>query len=51
MDHASIAITLDLYGHLMPGSENAAAARLDAYFQAATAAHPAHPAQMAFECA
>jgi hypothetical protein len=49
MGHANIAITLDLYGHLLPGSEDQAGARLDAYFQAATSAHTsAHPAQMAF---
>ncbi len=29
--HASIAITMDRYGHLMPGSEAEAAGRLDAY--------------------
>ena len=31
MGHANIGITLDLYGHLMPGSQNEAAALLDAY--------------------
>ena len=31
MGHANIAITLDLYGHLFPGSENEAAALLDSY--------------------
>lgn len=31
MGHYSISITLDLYGHLMPGSEDEAAALLDAY--------------------
>jgi integrase len=31
MGHASITITLDRYGHLMPGSEDEAAAQLDAY--------------------
>jgi integrase len=31
MGHANIAITLDLYGHLMPGSEAQAATLLDAY--------------------
>ena len=31
MGHANIAITLDLYGHLMPGSEAEAATLLDAY--------------------
>jgi integrase len=31
MGHANIAITLDLYGHLMPGSQAEAATLLDAY--------------------
>jgi integrase len=31
MGHSSITITLDRYGHLMPGSENEAAGLLDAY--------------------
>jgi hypothetical protein len=31
MGHANIAITLDRYGHLMPGSEDEAAGLLDAY--------------------
>jgi integrase len=31
MGHANISITLDLYGHLFPGSENEAAELLDAY--------------------
>jgi integrase len=38
MGHASITITLDRYGHLMPGNEDEAAAMLDAYLAAATAA-------------
>jgi integrase len=32
---ASIAITYDRYGHLMPGNENEAAALLDAYLERA----------------
>jgi integrase len=32
MGHATIAITLDLYGHLMPGAEDEATGLLDAYF-------------------
>jgi integrase len=36
MGHANIAITFDRYGHLMPGNENEAAARLDCYLAAAT---------------
>ena len=42
--HASIAITMDRYGHLMPGSEVEAAGKLDAYIQTAarkTALRPA----------
>lgn len=35
MGHSSVAITLDRYGHLMPGSEDAAAELLDAYLERA----------------
>jgi integrase len=31
MGHSSVTITLDRYGHLMPGAEGEAAERLDAY--------------------
>jgi integrase len=31
MGHSKIAVTMDLYGHLMPGNESEAAAQLDAY--------------------
>lgn len=34
MGHSSIAITLDRYGHLMPGSEEEAAGLLDGYLEA-----------------
>jgi integrase len=34
MGHATVAITLDRYGHLMPGSEDEAAQLLDAYLAA-----------------
>lgn len=34
MGHAKIAITMDRYGHLMPGSEEEAAALLDSYLTA-----------------
>jgi hypothetical protein len=34
MGHSKIAITLDRYGHLMPGSEEEAAALLDTYLSA-----------------
>ncbi len=39
MGHANIGITLDRYGHLMPGNEEEAAGLLDAYL--ARAAHRA----------
>ena len=35
MGHSSITITLDRYGHLMPGSELEAAALLDRYLAGA----------------
>lgn len=38
MGHASITITLDRYGHLMPGNEDEAANLLDAYLKARQAA-------------
>jgi integrase len=38
MGHHSIVITLDLYGHLMPGNEDEAAGLFDAYLQRADAA-------------
>jgi integrase len=53
MGHATTAITLEIYGHLMPGAEDEAAELLDAYLARAvggtdpgptaaqTAAHPA----------
>ena len=31
MGHSSVTITLDRYGHLMPGNEEAAAGLLDTY--------------------
>jgi hypothetical protein len=34
MGHANISITLDRYGHLMPGSEEEAAGLLDDYLAA-----------------
>lgn len=34
MGHTNISITLDRYGHLMPGSEAEAAGLLDAYLSA-----------------
>src|SRR4051812_18755891 len=49
MGHANIAITLDLYGHLMPGSEAQAADLLDAYLtlEATVAPTVARPLQAA----
>ncbi len=38
MGHANIAITLDRYGHLMPGAEREAAGLMDAYLQRARVA-------------
>ncbi len=44
MGHASIAITMDRYGHLMPGNEDEAVALLDAYLaRADTSARLAQP--------
>lgn len=40
MGHANIGITLDRYGHLMPGSEAEAAGMLDEYLTKARAATP-----------
>jgi integrase len=34
MGHGSIKVTFDIYGHLMPGSEEQAASLLDSYFAA-----------------
>jgi hypothetical protein len=50
MGHSNIATTFDKYGHLLPGGEDEAAARLDAYFADQTAAQiAAHPAETAFQ--
>jgi integrase len=35
MGHASVAFTLDRYGHLFPGAENEAGGLLDTYLDAA----------------
>lgn len=46
--HASVAITLDRYGHLMPGAHGEAAALLESYLErsgAQSGAHLAHTAQ------
>jgi integrase len=36
LGHASVTITYDRYGHLMPGSEQEAADMLDSYLSLAT---------------
>jgi integrase len=38
MGHSSIQVTFDRYGHLMPGGDDEAAARLDAYLEQRQAA-------------
>lgn len=43
MGHANISITLDRYGHLMPGAEDEAAGLMDAYLDAARSATWPHP--------
>jgi integrase len=40
MGHSSIPITIDRYGHLMPGNENEAAALLDRYLTGAQTGRP-----------
>jgi integrase len=35
MGHSTITVTLDRYGHLLPGNEHEAAARLDAWLAGA----------------
>lgn len=37
MGHANISITLDRYGHLLPGAEDEAAGMMDAYLKASRA--------------
>ena len=54
MGHANISITLDRYGHLLPGSEAEAASLLDDYLtakrkQAEDAARAAQPTAAATE--
>jgi integrase len=36
LGHASVTLTYDRYGHLMPGNEHEAAQLLDSYLNAAT---------------
>jgi hypothetical protein len=40
MGHANISITLDRYGHLMPGSEEQVAGLLDTYLAARASRSP-----------
>jgi hypothetical protein len=52
MGHSKIAVTLDLYGHLFPGSETEAAGLLNAYFtrqigSSTVAPIVAHPEEVA----
>jgi integrase len=52
MGHANISITLDTYGHLMPGNESEAADLLDAYLDAAIKGRTgANPGALAVESA
>jgi integrase len=39
MGHASVQITYDRYGHLMPGAEEEAAGMLDAYLARSSHTH------------
>lgn len=43
LGHSSIQITLDRYGHLMPGNETEAVALVDAYLERATTARQSPP--------
>jgi integrase len=43
MGHASVSITFDLYGHLMPGNESEAAGMLDEYLARSAAVLPPSP--------
>jgi len=46
MGHSSITITLDRYGHLMPGDEEEAAGMLEAYLEREDASYgSAHPSR------
>jgi len=40
MGHASITITIDRYGHLLPGNEEEAATLLDSWLKATATAGP-----------
>jgi integrase len=41
MGHHSIQVTVDIYGHLVPGANRAAVNRLDENFTTATVRNPA----------
>ena len=47
MGHANIAVTMDLYGHLLPGNEDEAVSLLDAFFSSTGAQTVAHPQELA----
>ncbi len=46
LGHASAAMTLDRYGHLMPGQAQSVAERLDAIARAAVARRPPAPVRL-----
>jgi integrase len=49
LGHSSIQITIDRYGHLMPGNEDEAVALVDAYLDRATTARQSAPAGSGFQ--
>jgi integrase len=51
MGHASIEITYDRYGHLMPGNEAEAAGQLDSYLIAAGRRPSEPPTPVRHSCA
>jgi integrase len=51
MGHSSIQITYDLYGHLMPGNEEEAVARIDAYLTRSAQANAQTPTAEGEGCA
>jgi hypothetical protein len=51
MGHATIAITLNLYGHLMPGAEDEAIGLLDAFLCATMTARLRAISRCAVVCA
>ena len=45
LGHSNIAITLDLYSHVLPGMQKAAVSKIDALLRRARASAKARPAQ------